>query len=159
MRGRKPVPTVLKVLRGNPGKRRLNDREPMPGGAKPRCPSHLNGAARQEWHWLARRLHEIGLLTAIDRDMLAAYCECKALRDEALAVVAKSNLLIKNVQGNLVPNPLLGIANRALAQMARIASEFGMTPGSRTRIRIEKPEAEDELSAFLKRKERDGTDG
>ena len=30
MRGRKPVPTALKKLRGNPGKRPLNDAEPKP---------------------------------------------------------------------------------------------------------------------------------
>ena len=29
-RGRKPKPTALKVLEGNPGKRPLNDREPVP---------------------------------------------------------------------------------------------------------------------------------
>ena len=32
MKGRKPVPTHLKVLRGNPGKRRLNNGEPLPIG-------------------------------------------------------------------------------------------------------------------------------
>lgn len=29
-RGRKPKPTALKVLEGNPGKRPLNDHEPIP---------------------------------------------------------------------------------------------------------------------------------
>ena len=32
MRGRKPVPTRLKVIRGNPGKRALNKNEPQPAG-------------------------------------------------------------------------------------------------------------------------------
>jgi hypothetical protein len=30
MRGRKPVPSHLKVIRGNPGKRTLNQNEPLP---------------------------------------------------------------------------------------------------------------------------------
>ena len=31
MAGRKPKPTALKKLEGNPGKRKLNTKEPMPG--------------------------------------------------------------------------------------------------------------------------------
>ena len=34
MRGRKPKPT-LSVIEGNPGKRRINPREPKPRGPKP----------------------------------------------------------------------------------------------------------------------------
>ena len=30
MRGRKPKPTALKLLEGNPGKRRINGTEPKP---------------------------------------------------------------------------------------------------------------------------------
>ena len=29
-RGRKPTPTAIKELEGNPGKRKLNDKEPKP---------------------------------------------------------------------------------------------------------------------------------
>ena len=32
MKGRKPVPTHLRVIRGNPGKRALNGNEPLPVG-------------------------------------------------------------------------------------------------------------------------------
>ena len=41
MRGRKPLPSNVVRLRGNPGKRRLNDAEPRPaaqGPALPRLP-------------------------------------------------------------------------------------------------------------------------
>ncbi len=31
MAGRKPKPTALKKLEGNPGKRKLNTKEPVPG--------------------------------------------------------------------------------------------------------------------------------
>ena len=38
MRGRRPKPTRLKLLTGNPGKRPLNDDEPQPQAAIPECP-------------------------------------------------------------------------------------------------------------------------
>ena len=44
-RGRKPKPTALKVLEGNPGKRPLNENEPKPERKAPECPSWLEPEA------------------------------------------------------------------------------------------------------------------
>ena len=49
VRGRKPKPTALKVLEGNPGHRPLNKKEPMPKGKLPRCPEWLEDDAKKEW--------------------------------------------------------------------------------------------------------------
>ena len=40
-RGRKPKPTAMKELEGNPGKRPLNPNEPRPERKAPRCPAWL----------------------------------------------------------------------------------------------------------------------
>ena len=47
-RGRKPKPTHLKVLAGNPGKRPLPKNEPKPKPIAPRCPQWLDPIARKE---------------------------------------------------------------------------------------------------------------
>ena len=52
IRGRKPIPTVLKRRAGNPGKRPLNENEPEPEPGAPEPPSHLNAEAREVWDWL-----------------------------------------------------------------------------------------------------------
>jgi hypothetical protein len=41
MRGRKPKPTALKRLDGNPGKRGYNHDEPVLPEGLPDCPGHL----------------------------------------------------------------------------------------------------------------------
>lgn len=41
-RGRKPKPTELKLLEGNPAKRPLNKNEPNPEKKAPRCPTGTN---------------------------------------------------------------------------------------------------------------------
>ena len=46
-RGRKPKPTALKVLEGNPGKRPLNDREPVPPKGTLKCPAWLLPEAKK----------------------------------------------------------------------------------------------------------------
>ena len=75
MRGRRPKPTHLKVMRGNPGKRALNPHEPKPRPAMPTCPAHLCPSAKAEWKRLARELHALSILSNLDRAALAGYCQ------------------------------------------------------------------------------------
>ena len=49
MAGRKSKPTALKKLEGNPGKRKLNTKEPVPGKGMPDCPKWLLPEAKKEW--------------------------------------------------------------------------------------------------------------
>jgi len=74
MRGRKPKPTGLKMLLGNPGKRPLNPNDPKLTPEIPTCPEWLDDKAQQEWHRLVPVLHKVGLLTTIDDMGLAALC-------------------------------------------------------------------------------------
>ena len=70
MRGRKPKPTRVKELEGNPGKRRLPKREPRPRGAAV-APAWL-GAERAVLG--ARVTGQLDWLTPADERTLAAYC-------------------------------------------------------------------------------------
>jgi P27 family predicted phage terminase small subunit len=142
MRGRRPRPTHLKLVTGNPGKRRLNSAEPRPAGGLPQPPAELTADAKTEWQRVAKRLHALGLLTTVDRAPLAAYCQAWGRwrqAERALAEMAKLDpvtgaLMIKTKEGNAIQNPVLGVANRAMADMVRYAAEFGMTPSSRSRM-------------------------
>lgn len=60
MKGRRPLPTNWKVLRGNPGKRALNKHEPQPAlpPAPPPCPEFLDGYARAEWERVSVELFQ-----------------------------------------------------------------------------------------------------
>jgi phage terminase small subunit len=89
MRGRRPKPTRLKVLTGNPGKRPLNDSEPGPEVAIPDCPGELGENARREWSRLVGELAALKLLTNFDRAALAAYCGAYALWAEATEAIQK----------------------------------------------------------------------
>jgi len=149
MRGRKPKATATKKLEGNPGKRKLNNREPKYGAELPRCPHHLSKAARVEWRRLVRELGASGVLKVADRDALAAYCTAFARWAEAEAMIVKSGPVLKSEGGGLYQNPYLSIANRSIDQLIKIGSEFGLTPSSRTRLKVEKPSAMDQLEMEL----------
>lgn len=159
MRGRKPKPSHLRVIGGNAGHRPLNKREPKPSRKLPTPPRELNKDAKREWRLVAPELYRNGLLTALDRAALAAYCESygtwvQALRIKAEMAVrnpATAGLIMTTKNGNAIQSPLLGIANKAAADMARYAEQFGMTPSARSRINAETPQVEDAADKYFAR--------
>ena len=90
----RPKPTAIRRREGNPGKRAWNHAEPVPPDAMPRCPAHLAPAARAEWRRVARTLHDMGVLTVIDRAALAAYCQSYAKWVEAERKMAETPPLV-----------------------------------------------------------------
>ena len=140
MRGRRPKPTRLKLLTGNPGKRPLNSHEPKPEIAVPECPIELGPVARREWDRLVVELASLRMLTNLDRAALAAYCGAYAMWAEATEAIQKFGTMVKSPTGYPVQSPYVSIANRQAEIMMRIASEFGFTPASRSRISTPAPE-------------------
>jgi P27 family predicted phage terminase small subunit len=147
MRGPKPQPTKLKILRGIPGKRRLPKNEPILPAVLPEPPEVIQGAALAEWHRITPLLHGAGLLTALDSSALVAYCQSYATWIEAQANIRKSGTVIKSIQGQPMMSPYLKVANIAWQQWTRMLTEFGMSPSSRSRVKV--PEAPKEDDPYL----------
>lgn len=95
-RGRKPKPTALKVLEGNPGKRPLNTDEPKPKKKAPKCPSWLEPEAKKEWRRMSKTLEKIGVLTQVDGAAFAGYCQAYARWREAEEFLTKHGTIKDN---------------------------------------------------------------
>ena len=134
MRGRRPLPTALKLVAGNPGKRPLNHLEPRPVVAIPTCPAHLSPTAKTEWKRLAHHLHRLGVLTGLDRSALAAYCQAYGRWVEAERRLKETPVLLKTPAGYVQPSPWLAISNKAVEQMGKFAAQIGLSPASRSRV-------------------------
>ena len=139
MRGRKPKPARLKLIDGNPGKRPIRGREPKPPTALPTCPAHLSATAKSEWKRLAGVLNEIGLLTRIDRTVLAAYCQAYGRWVEAERKLAETPPLLKTPAGYVQVSPWITISNKQVELMTRLMAELGLTPSARSRLAIQLP--------------------
>lgn len=134
-RGRKPKPTALKKLEGNPGKRPLNDLEPLPKVTMLRCPNWLEPEAKKEWRRLAPVLIGAGILTSADAVPFAGYCQAYARWKEAEEQVSRLGMVYKEKDTERVrPNPYIAIARSAFAEVKSLAAEFGLTPANRTAI-------------------------
>jgi P27 family predicted phage terminase small subunit len=159
MPGPPPKPTAVKIAEGNPGKRRLNTKEPEPELGEPSMPRHLCPVARKEWQTIVPELLKLGVLTVIDRAALAAYCESFALWESARREVRKNGItfttksVIKDevIVTGIKRNPAVAIANEALRMMKSYLVEFGLTPASRSRLSVEQPPKEDDpVASFFK---------
>jgi P27 family predicted phage terminase small subunit len=93
----------------------------------------------------------MGLLTVADRSALAAYCTVYSRWVHAEAQVKKFGAIVKSPQkGFPMKSPYLCIADQAMEAMRKFMVEFGLTPSSRSRIRVpDSARVVDELEAFL----------
>lgn len=157
MRGRKPTPTSLRLLHNNRGKRPVNQDEPQHEALVTVCPPELTGEAQREWERLARKLVDRGQVTDVDRANLLAYCLKYGQWWDLEAEAKKHPFVVKAPSGYPIPNPAIGMANKAYALMLKAASELGITPSSRSRVHSTKAgKAGSRLGLFLSGNRRTG---
>jgi P27 family predicted phage terminase small subunit len=147
----KTIPTALKELKGNPGKRPLPKNEVKFASGIPTCPSHLDKLAKAEWKRMAALLKPLGLLSHADRAAFAIYCQMWSRWVQAEEKIAETALTYttKDANGNpkaLIQSPYVGIANRAAEICHKFLTEFGFTPSSKTRVAAA---PESKLAKFL----------
>jgi P27 family predicted phage terminase small subunit len=63
--------------------------------------------------------------------------------------IERYGTMVKSPNGYPMQSPYVAVANKQVEIMVRIASELGMTPSSRTRIRVGEQTPEDPFEAFL----------
>jgi len=171
-RGPSGEPTHLKLLKGNPGKRVLNDNEPQPEMLDDFiAPPHVfeDDLAARKWDEAVRVLHDMGVMTEADVETLARYCllwshwmamreQCKQLGRQIIHYEADPNrtdgrLRIRWAQ----PAPWAVDEKAARKDLLQLEREFGLTPSSRSQVTIHSNKADDPLEAFIsKRSDRAG---
>lgn len=121
-------PTALKILQGNPGKRKLPKNEPKPKvGAE--APVWMTKRARLIWDRLAPQLTETKVLTVIDAEPLAILC----------------TLLVEFRRQARRAQP----SSRLAAECRAYFGRFGMTPSDRSRVSVAPDAPADPFEVFL----------
>ena len=147
--GRKAKPIDLIVMGGKSHKTKSEiiarkEREIHPNTDSVKCPNWLCDVAKEEWNRIEKDLIELGLLTNIDVNQLAIYCDSYAKYIKASQEIEKNGLVVEhtNKMGatNLVTNPYVQIATKYAELVKKFCSEFGLTPSSRAKIAIPKIE-------------------
>src|SRR5690242_7512753 len=94
MRGRKPLPPHLKLVKTGKKPRGKGSEVEFLQGGPPDPPDFLMSEAVEEWHRLASGMYATGLLTQMDRGPFAAYVQSYARWREAERLLAAGDLVV-----------------------------------------------------------------
>lgn len=152
--GHNRKPTALKIAEGTFRADRANPNEPKPKPVAPKCPDWLAPEAKKEWRKLAPVLERLGILTEIDGNTLAAYCETVA--QVKAASIALRDLPFEHPNYRKVAVTL----EKARDAMRHLGAELGLSPASRGRLNVAEPEEEDDpMELILRRSDRAAAKG
>jgi P27 family predicted phage terminase small subunit len=139
MPGPKKEPTALKIIKGNPGKQKLPDKEPIPKSRAPKCPDWLIPEGKGEWTRIIPELDSLGLATNLDLGVLAGYCQSYARWKEAEDELRETYIVMGD-KGYMNIHPLVTVSHKYQDKMLKYAAELGLSPSARTKIEVERPE-------------------
>ena len=142
--GRTPKPTALKAFEG--GRSHLTkaeiakqDNEPRPPNDCPSAPSWLDAGARRKWRELCDILNVMGVVTSIDGDVLAIYCQAYADHERLVRYLRKNGEVTESPQGYAMPRPEVSLRNRARDDLRKAGAELGIGAASRAKIEVKRP--------------------
>lgn len=146
MAGRRPTPTALKLVKGNPGKRGLPKKEPKPKREIPSCPAHLGESGKVAWGRLSVLLDQMGVLTEADGFALERLVDCYTDILDCRQLIARDGrtYTTTTMQGDTLikGNPAVNQLRAADAQFKSYLVEFGLTPAARSKVHAT-PDEED----------------
>jgi P27 family predicted phage terminase small subunit len=142
-RGPKPEPSSLKRAKGNPGKRKLNDDEPLPPSGEIVPPRWMSKGARGVWDSTAPICIAMKTLTTADVLAFARHCENIARDLDIRKLLGRVGYTCesKSAKGDVVSinkRPELGELLQLQGIIAAGDDRFGLNPSSRSKIRVER---------------------
>jgi P27 family predicted phage terminase small subunit len=139
--GPRPKPTQIRLLEEDLSKRPVVLDDFRPIVEIPECPPHLKGEAEREWHRLSGELVRYGMISKVDRGVLAMICTIWARYVEAEEMIERtakaaggSGLFVKSPNGYPIQSPWLAVSNKSMELYRSFLSEFGLSPSARTRV-------------------------
>ena len=154
MKGRKKLPDNIKALRGTDQPCRMSEKPAVQTAMVVKLPKvGLKGTAKKIFAVVATELMHNNLLDVYGVDMIVAYAREMALYHDMMTEVEREGVTIEVVTKNGVVtqiNPKRKVAEGALASAKSLATEFGMTPSSRSRVSaiLNGNEQKDEFAEF-----------
>lgn len=151
-RGRRPIPTKLKIARGTLRKDRVRPDEPDLPRGMPDMPERLEGdaVAVHKWKELSQILFDLGVLTTADGEALATLCELHSSEQACLKELREVGPTIHTDLGGVKPNPAGSLYRSIAALKNSLLSEFGLTPSSRTKVgAAQDSKPKDDLEEFF----------
>ena len=147
--GSNKKPLQLHKLQGTTRPSRHGERRIGPPLPPPRCPSWLDPLGKGEWRRVTPELVRLGVVTVLDRVVLAGYCQCFARWRQASESLEREGSVVPGYRGIMRKNPLIMVERQYRESMQRFAQELGLTPSSRARLHLPDPHEPDPMDSML----------
>jgi phage terminase small subunit len=149
MRGRKPKPTALKILQGNPGHRKIDElSEPQPVIGLGVPPSFLTGDAEAGAYWYGQGPELVKLRTLGESDA-TTFAQMCIHHSRIVRLSGQINTLRQRKRPTGKSESLLDKYEsqraKTIAAFQKIADGFGMNAAARTRIKIKPDDGQAEF--------------
>lgn len=152
MAGRKPKPSHLKLINGNPGKRPINKREPTASSDLPIAPKWLNDRAREIFAEIVALIDEMGYASRSHMHSLAL----AASRLEEVEVCTQMiddegrTYETTNTQGDtsIKSHPAVAQRSEAMRHAQSLLAEFGLTPSAAAKVVVPKKQPKNRFSGL-----------
>jgi P27 family predicted phage terminase small subunit len=169
--GRRSVPTV--IASDHPRRKARAKVEPKPraigeenkGGdlVAVEPPDHLTPRAKEEWRRLCPELIRLRLLTVVDLNVFASFCQVAAEIIECGEAIEKTGgpVLESLRSGTLYRNPHARARDVARAELIRLSDRLGFNPSARAGMstKAQMGLAAPDGKTYAQRKETEGLDG
>ncbi|MBG6243612.1 MAG: phage terminase small subunit P27 family [Candidatus Symbiopectobacterium sp. Dall1.0] len=153
MSGPPKTPTHLRLVRGNPSKRPINQNEPQPSKWVPPTPKHFTKQGKYWFKRLGDQLVGIGVLTELDGKALEmlvdAYVDYRLIKETLEREGATKEITTTTGDVRVKPSDFFGESREARKEIRGWLQEFGMTPSSRSKVNASTPEQLDPLAEIL----------
>jgi len=140
----KATPNAILKNRGS-RKARKNEPEFEAGIGMPIRP--LSGVALSTWNEVSVELAAIGIGSRVESAALTCYCESVADFVMACDEIDRLGMITQTERG-YTRNPACLIKNASMQMIAKFAGEFGLTPSSRSKIKVKTNEEINEYDEF-----------
>ena len=141
--GRKPraLELVVKGGKSHLTKKQIRERREAEATLTPpadaiKSPTWLDTAARRVWKRVAPVLEDLKVLTNIDLDALAVYCDAVARYSECVKIIKKEKLTVAGPMGGKMQNPAVLAAAKYATIIRQFAERFGLTPAARIKLTL-----------------------
>ncbi len=154
-RGRKPLPNEIKELQGTIEKSRTNFNAPSSGKIESvtRAPSFLTREEKRMYKDICNDLISSNVLENPDLDTVLKLVLENSAYYENMKICREKGFVEVNAKGMRMKRVEYSVAKDNLTNVVKLASELGLTPAARTRLKIgvvEKPQHEkSKLSKLL----------
>ena len=103
-------------------------------------PSWLSPFGARVWARVVTELEPLGLLSPVDRETLAGFCDAASFAKEARDLLVADGLTRVGQKGETVKHPMFQVWQQSISAVESLGTKLGTNPSARLRLLADLPD-------------------